>query len=90
MHFKISPVFGVYEGCPSKSWTFVITRDFVPGILRFFMMCSYISRKHFVQIWLIYITKICIYMTGWGGGVVYTAHVEIFVMKFINQNITLQ
>ena len=23
----------MYEGCPSKSWTFVITRDCVPGIL---------------------------------------------------------
>ena len=23
----------VYEGCPSKSWTFVITGDYVPGIL---------------------------------------------------------
>ena len=22
-----------YEGCPSKSWTFVITRDWVEGIL---------------------------------------------------------
>ena len=22
-----------YEGCPSKSWTFVIARDFVSGIL---------------------------------------------------------
>ena len=23
----------IYEGCPSKSWTFVITRDCVPVIL---------------------------------------------------------
>ena len=23
----------LYEGCPSKSWTFVITRDFVSGII---------------------------------------------------------
>ena len=23
----------IYEGCPSKSWTFVITRDNVSGIL---------------------------------------------------------
>ena len=27
------PSYVIYEGCPSKSWTFVITRDCVPGIL---------------------------------------------------------
>ena len=26
----------VYEGCPSKTWTFVIARDFVSGILCLF------------------------------------------------------
>ena len=26
-------VVSIYEGCPSKSWTFVITRDFVSEIL---------------------------------------------------------
>ena len=29
-------VVGIYEGCPSKSWTFVIARDFALGILYFF------------------------------------------------------
>ena len=43
----------LYEGNPSKSWTFVITQDFVSEILWvFFMMCSYTSWKHFEQIWL--------------------------------------
>ena len=27
----------IYEGCPRKSWTFVITRDFVSGILLFLL-----------------------------------------------------
>ena len=32
IHFYAVFVY-MYEGCPSKSWTFFITRDFVSGIL---------------------------------------------------------
>ena len=27
-------LFSIYEGCPSKSWTFGITQDCVSGIIR--------------------------------------------------------
>ena len=32
----------MYEGCPSKSWTFVIARDFALGILWFFLLFVHI------------------------------------------------
>ena len=38
----------IYEGCPSKSWTFVIKRDYLSGIL----ICQYTSTTHFLQIWV--------------------------------------
>ena len=34
----------IFEGCPSKSWTFVITRDCVQEIYEIYMMSSSTSR----------------------------------------------
>ena len=58
----------MYEGCPSKSWTFVIKRDFCIRNSMIFLRCVHIHLGNILYKYgwnhVLENKVICIYMTG--------------------------